>query len=90
MTKPIPEMVERVSRAIEATGPRESVASVEPSWMAFLPQARAAIAAMREPTGNMGSAAGRKFCDLENHYGGQFPSFGVIDCYRAMIDEALK
>ena len=78
------EMIERVARAIESTGPREAVAAIEPSWLAFVPQARAAIEAMREPNEQMLKVAW--------NYAGHPDKEFVLDggMWREMIDAALK
>lgn len=94
MSTPIPEMVERVARAINPImadladmmigkgAPRENVLELLP-----LDQARAAIEAMREPTAAM-CEAGFPF------WGGSYLKHVVRDLipnlWRAMIDAALN
>lgn len=72
------EMVERVARAIEAT--YEQFADPTPAQ-----RARAAIEAMREPTGEMCQAA--MLTAVRENKGIEYaPSQG----WQAMIDECLK
>jgi hypothetical protein len=73
------EMVERVARGIA-----ESFSRADPLWENWLPQARAAIAAMREPTAAM--------VDLGRGIGPDAP-YGLAETrerWHAMIDECLK
>ena len=74
------EMVERVARAICLTQTQD-----ERGWLAFLTEAQAAIAAMREPTAEM------QVFGVEALIGHREP---VEECsapvWRAMIDEALR
>ena len=93
-------MVERVAKAICQAdgGSPEEVVHVRPGvtyrlWAEYEQKARAAIAAMREPTGEMVDAGAAS-------YGVPTPAIGslplsVIDgqptkAWRAMIDEALR
>lgn len=78
------EMVERVARALAKKDefPAEF-------WLEFIEPARAAIEAMREPTGPMKEVGGQKAYDIANCH----PSAGddeCVDIYRAMIAAALK
>lgn len=77
-------MIERVARAIclaDRYNPDES-------WPVYEKQARAAIAAMREPTTSMSEAG----CPLPDNSGAPYCyDQSVIDgAWRAMIDAALK
>lgn len=69
--------VEEVARAIA-----KAQTQTESMWQAFLPEARAAIAAMREPTHHMIKAGGnaQTVRARANRW----------VCYRAMIDAALS
>ena len=71
------EMVKRVARAIVALGldDRERPLAI----------ARAAIAAMREPTEAMKQKGG----DLDNGYGMEITEALAEEVWQAMIDEAL-
>jgi len=74
------EMVERVARALVVLEPRQNDPS--PSWILErnIRLARAAIAAMREPTETMvfsAESSGRTWDDVRANW-------------RAMIDEALR
>jgi hypothetical protein len=75
------QMIERVARAICASGVCIDPDSydVDRYWRRWIPEARAAISAMREPTEAMKRAADR-LPDV----------MSVGDEWRAMIDEALK
>ncbi|CAM5769829.1 hypothetical protein [Bosea minatitlanensis] len=75
-------MIERVARALAAMEYGEDVDDV---WETHIPHARAAIAAMREPTGGMGEAAER-WADKSSYYLEMDPA----DVWRAMIDVALE
>ena len=77
------DMVERVSRALykkrRPWGDPDKVDGYLPAWHFCIDDARAAIAAMREPTWAMVDAAPDEIrTDL-----------AVIHCWRAMIDAAL-
>ena len=76
------EMVERVARAMAEDDRLGAVADgpgvLRQSWRAYVPMARAAIEAMREPTELMVAAANRN-----NH-----PR--DVDTWRTMIDAALN
>lgn len=68
-------MIERVARAIS-----RSQVETERMWQSFLPEASAAIEAMREPTEEM----------VWSH---EVPHYGpdeAREAWRAMIDAALK
>jgi hypothetical protein len=76
------EMVERVAlalgkRGIQDGGPARAVVD-------WTPYARAALAAMREPTQRMKSAA---VIDADNHW--DFGAHEARACWQAMIDAAL-
>lgn len=76
------EMVERVARAIYIAWAGKE-ADVEEGWTDCVPEARAAIAAMREPTEAMNDAAGRLPVLCEH---------AMVDddeAWRARIDAAL-
>lgn len=81
-------MLERVARAIcTAAGIDPDGKSHEPEhdfrWQDFLKEARAAIAAMRDPTDAMCFAAGRAT-------GNCVPFETYENAYRAMIDASLS
>jgi hypothetical protein len=90
------EMIERVARAIcreSGEDPDEMVSRVEgpgyifpaqAQWLTRFPFARAAIAAMREPTAAMKAATSP---DRVRSEGSQEHFAGLL--YRAMIDAAL-
>lgn len=68
-------MIERVAKAISA-----AQTQTPDMWQAFLPEARAAIEAMREPTEEM----------VWSH---EVPHYGpdeAREAWRAMIDAAMK
>jgi hypothetical protein len=75
------QIIERVARAICASGACVEQGSyyVDRYWHIWIPEARAAISAMSEPTEAMKRAADR-LPDV----------MSVGDEWRAMIDEALK
>ena len=67
-------LIERVACAIaEARGEPED-------WLVHLPEARAAVAAMREPTQNMLDAAGEGLMDLSY----------INEDWQVMVDAALE
>lgn len=76
-------MIERVAQAIA-----KAQTQTESMWQAFLPEASAAIEAMREPTEAMVDAGGDEevFAD-----GAAYMSLGrvAVEAYQAMIDAAL-
>lgn len=79
------EMVERVARAIcEAVGPEDSSQVKSsmgdwPAWHDWVPQAKAALASMKEPTPYMVRA------------GGLFPGDDTcLPIWKSMIKAALK
>jgi len=78
-------MVERVARAICAAlevDPGPNLLTGKPRWHGYIPAARAAISAMREPTEGMRKAAGDD--------AGYYADSGEIEVvYRKMIDAAL-
>lgn len=79
------EMVERVARAIQAFDGHAAAEGVKPGYEAI---ARAAIAAMREPTEAMmqeGALHLRMADDAVSTTAND-----AADTWRAMIDEALK
>jgi len=85
------DMVKRVARAIYDNLPNENYAEPLPSEGEFSPAiiecARAAIAAMREPTDKMLDA-----CDDFDIYWGYRADGrpgGLDDCWRAMVGAAL-
>jgi hypothetical protein len=76
-------IVERVARAIaKQIASSAGVATHGDTWRDWIPEARASILAMREPTEAMREA------------GAQYAECGIsanaVFGYRAMIDEALK
>jgi hypothetical protein len=81
-----PPLLNRVARAIcrafyasiYPEGPLDDL--VERNWRECIPEARAAIQAMREPTLEMVEAGQIKFCTKEQ----------TRRLWAAMIDEALK
>jgi hypothetical protein len=82
------EMVERVAQIIavaswDTCGPR-ALSGCLPQTCACREQARAAIAAMREPTQHMKSAA---VIDAEGEW--RFGAHEARKCWQAMIDAAL-
>jgi hypothetical protein len=82
----VSEMVERIARAI-FDGQRDTIAwdSLKPEFQAeYRDDARAAIAAMREPTFEMSEAAFR----IEA--AGHSQRTLIEAAWRAMIDEALR
>jgi hypothetical protein len=80
-------MVERVARALCAsTGSSELV--VAHSWRAFEAHARAALAAMREPTDEMLHAG--FLADEDDRMNGGEGIEPLKSAWQAMIDEALK
>jgi hypothetical protein len=96
-------MIERVARAlarrqIEASGsigdgPMAEATKdklVNGSWPGFSPAARAAIAAMREPTDAMVINAMFVFAEVEPYRTGSITWDDMRAYYRAMIDAALK
>src|SRR5262245_3657789 len=95
-------MIERVARAMcNATGPDEICGGPHPSglwleegepwWTGYADQARAAIAAMREPTAAMIAAMGEGFA-VDPSWSDPAPHFAQRhrNAYRAMIDAALS
>lgn len=76
------DIVERVARAIyEArNGDGQPYMGIILNWPEYLAQARAAIAAMREPTEEMQAAGAEHVRQV---------SGGMAGIYRAMIDAAL-
>jgi hypothetical protein len=78
-----PEMVQRVAKAIaEAVGERDPLDPRFLSESAYGDMARAAIAAMREPTEAMCAAGASASTSVRPE--------GVPLIWRAMIDEVLK
>lgn len=89
------EMVERVARAVcKANGTDPDNDDFPPcDWRNYVPEANAAIAAMREPTGAMIDAGA-------NSYGVPTPAIGSLPlsvlngqpskAWKTMIDEALR
>lgn len=85
-------MIERVARAIG--GEENGAPGDEPGerWRNWEPAARAAIAAMREPTDaqtHAGREATRDPSGNMREYAG-ITERDARDCYRAMIDAALE
>ena len=81
------EMVERVARAIccaERMNPDDKLGG----WIHWQDAARAAIAAMREPTEHMMYVGGSSFED-SMFANGSHVFDGAREAYRAMIDTAL-
>ena len=84
-------MIERVARALcvsDVTPPDRPVSCLDntPLWELHKKAARAAIAAMREPTEDMGEAAVK---DHDNHAYHMSSYHCVIEAWRNMIDAAL-
>jgi hypothetical protein len=79
MTTPL---IERVARAIcKARGvDPDGVIANRPAWKLYIPEARASILAMREPTMEMVEAGRIKYCTKEQ----------TRRLWAAMIDEALR
>lgn len=86
-------MIERVARAICTAngGDPDSDDHRQPTWRDYVPEARAAIEAMREPSRVM-IKAGRKSPDVRGGTSdcdvSPFPN-NTITRYQAMIDAAL-
>ena len=91
------EMVERVAKAIHAVvqtynPPIQGYGG--PGWGAYVKEAEAAIAAMREPSVEMVGDAGARVlnqyvnADPADSYHGT--ATWAWECWQAMIDEALK
>lgn len=81
------EMIERVAKALSiADGNHPDARSNDedehPMWTLYLGDARAAIEAMREPTGNMLDAGWE-------HTGDPCWKENVADAWRAMVNVAL-
>jgi len=72
--------LERIARALcdIDRSPADMIINGQPVWMGYLPKAKAALEAIREPSEAMDSAAA--VCE----------SSVVGDVYRAMIDAALE
>ena len=91
-------MVERVARALArnfglshyADDPEYLRRYVDTSWPSFESQARAAIAAMREPTEAMDTAGYLGGRDAADPYEPGNIAVVTTPIYRAMIDAALK
>lgn len=88
------EMIERVARAYRAkivefvpTIPNDITDPIEPQELEL---ARAAIEAMREPTYGMLKASAKLHGAEEVRAGVGIDCFLPLNCYRAMIDVALK
>ena len=91
------EMVERIARAICVASGQDPDFDYDPRgisfgddirWKLYVPKARAAIEAMREPTAKQGMAIYLAWDSF-----GENSSMGpeeAITIYRAAIDEALK
>lgn len=75
-------MVERVARALCRTSTQ-----AEDMWLAYVHPARAALAAMREPTEAMLAAGHDQRSDPKT---GLSTLCGIDEIYTAMIDAALK
>ena len=90
------DMVERVARALcrVDSHPENATMDGKPLWMDYIPEARAAIEAMREPTGAMAKAGAG--AELTTSYGGEYNTFDYLsgenaaDVWRDMIDAALN
>lgn len=95
-------MIEKVARALrddfklrisESAGePFEATGVSVPADDVWARYARAAIAAMREPTGYMPHAGGMALANtgLSDSPIGGMSMRAPIECWQAMIDEALK
>ena len=92
----VPEMVERVARAIVTRRCRDNPFMtddarkdcVETMWRYYVGDARDAMLAMREPTEEML----HKYDDISGSYTGFWESdkADIVDGWQAMIDEALR
>jgi hypothetical protein len=85
------DMIERVARAMarqRAAEWPEEYSEVDRIWHHFTGLARAAIAAMREPTDTMDDAGGNTF-EYYAHSASLLDADATV-CWRAMIDAALK
>jgi hypothetical protein len=97
MTMSETDPLERAARAIwEAAGrpykkrptkPSMTLPKPEPDWERFLPAARAAFLALREPTEKMQDAAYQ--FDWSNGGDGESADANAINVFKAMIDAAL-
>lgn len=88
------EMVERVARAIQAQWFARMGIKIVPlpdeaadSWKGWIPEARAAIAAMREPTPAMVGAVDAAQAQLMNS---GTDHWGTDEFWHCMIDAALE
>lgn len=79
------EMVERVARAIC----QPPVGDYSGDWRDFIPEARAAIEAMREPTEGMLEAGSDRLGDNADQLCDTDAGAALVT-YHAMIDEALR
>lgn len=95
----VPEMVEKVARAIchplymklHPLQPPEVIDQyVEMNWSNHIKQARAAIAAMREPTEGMLDVGGEQVLPVEAVGRASPDRFGARAVFTAMIDAALS
>ena len=83
-------MRERVARAICSADSPVLNAMQDDYWVSWLPEADAAIAAMREPTETMADAGGAAFLDAAMaHESGDKTNRPFVRYFRAMIDAAL-
>lgn len=85
------EMVDRVARVIaRAVGAEQGISSdawIDESWAGWVPDARAAIEAMRESTEEMASAVNREFGFSDGHKSAAMLASPRV--WRTMIDAAL-
>jgi hypothetical protein len=103
------EMVERVARVIANTQLRRQyvgdleniscVIEIDKIWPEFVPEARGAITAMREPTTQMVAAARQSIIDdghrfksasLSKEIEDAIYKMDIVRLFRAMIGEAMK
>lgn len=78
------DMIEKVARALHQDGVDN------PDWKAWVPQARAAIAAMREPTDEMKSAGDSMMPHFADTAGTFVTGYDVAgEVWTAMADAAL-
>ena len=74
-------MIERVARSICAVSCSKEPKTIDEFWVDYVPEAKAAIEAMREPSELM-VTAGRKTCITTREQSGRV--------YSSMIDAALS
>ena len=82
MGEAVTEMVERVARAICCADRNQPDGSCELAWVGFVDDARAAIAAMREPNDEMMEAGEHVLLERSDR--------APAPVWEVMIDAALK